>query len=59
MRQIKLMLGDNIESLKKLPENSIDSVVTDAPYGFLKKPVMNLSFYHLSNGYYKLKEMKN
>lgn len=33
MRQIKLMLGDNIESLKKLPENSIDSVVTDGPYG--------------------------
>jgi len=27
------MLGDNIESLKKLPENSIDSVVTDPPYG--------------------------
>jgi site-specific DNA-methyltransferase (adenine-specific) len=29
----KLMLGDNIESLKKLPANSIDSVVTDPPYG--------------------------
>jgi site-specific DNA-methyltransferase (adenine-specific) len=29
----KLMLGDNIESLKKLPANSIDSVVTDGPYG--------------------------
>jgi len=27
------MLGDNIESLKKLPDNSIDSVVTDGPYG--------------------------
>ena len=27
------MLGDNIESLKKLPENSIDSIVTDPPYG--------------------------
>lgn len=33
MKQIKLMLGDNIESLKKLPDNSIDSVVTDPPYG--------------------------
>lgn len=31
----KLMLGDNIESLKKLPANSIDSVVTDPPYGLL------------------------
>jgi DNA modification methylase len=29
----KLMQGDNIESLKKLPDNSIDSVVTDPPYG--------------------------
>ena len=28
-----LMLGDNIESLKKLEANSIDSVVTDPPYG--------------------------
>jgi DNA modification methylase len=26
-------LGDNIESLRKLPDNSIDSVVTDPPYG--------------------------
>lgn len=33
MKQIKLMLGDNIQSLKKLPENSIDSIVTDPPYG--------------------------
>lgn len=32
-KKTKLMLGDNIESLKKLPENSIDSVVTDPPYG--------------------------
>jgi DNA modification methylase len=30
---IKLMQGDNILSLKKLPDNSIDSVVTDPPYG--------------------------
>ena len=33
MKKEKLMLGDNIESLKKLPDNSIDSVVTDGPYG--------------------------
>ena len=33
MKQTKLMQGDNIESLKKLPDNSIDSVVTDPPYG--------------------------
>jgi site-specific DNA-methyltransferase (adenine-specific) len=33
MSKTKLMQGDNIESLKKLPDNSIDSVVTDGPYG--------------------------
>ena len=32
-QRFKLMLGDNIESLKKIPDNSIDSVVTDPPYG--------------------------
>ena len=30
---IKLLQGDNILSLKKLPDNSIDSIVTDPPYG--------------------------
>ena len=33
MKQIKLYQGDNILSLKKLPDNSIDSIVTDPPYG--------------------------
>lgn len=33
MKDYKLMLGDNIESLKKLPDNSIDSIVSDPPYG--------------------------
>ena len=33
MKKVKLMLGDNIESLKKLPENSVDSIVSDTPYG--------------------------
>ena len=32
-KNVKLMLGDNMESLKKLEDNSIDSVVTDGPYG--------------------------
>jgi len=27
------MLGDNIKSLKQLPDNSVDSIVTDPPYG--------------------------
>ncbi|MFY8170845.1 MAG: DNA-methyltransferase [Candidatus Fonsibacter sp.] len=29
----KLMLGDNMLNLKKLPDNSIDSIVSDPPYG--------------------------
>lgn len=32
-KKYKLMLGDNMESLKKLPDNSVDSVVSDPPYG--------------------------
>jgi site-specific DNA-methyltransferase (adenine-specific) len=33
MKQTKLMLGNNLDSLKKLPDNSVDSVVSDPPYG--------------------------
>lgn len=33
MKQIKLMQGDNMKSLDLLPDNSIDSIVTDPPYG--------------------------
>ncbi len=32
-KKVKLYQGDNMDSLKKLPDNSIDSVVTDPPYG--------------------------
>lgn len=30
---IDLRLGDNLELLKQMPDNSVDSVVTDPPYG--------------------------
>ena len=33
MEQYKLFQGDNMISLKKLPDNSIDSIVSDPPYG--------------------------
>lgn len=33
MKRIKLMKGDNMKSLKELPDNSIDSIVSDPPYG--------------------------
>lgn len=32
-KKYKLYQGDNMESIKKLPDNSIDSIVTDPPYG--------------------------
>ena len=31
--EIKLMLGDCLDRLKDLPDNSVDSIVTDPPYG--------------------------
>ena len=35
--QYKLIQGNSLEELKKLEENSIDSIVTDPPYelGFM------------------------
>jgi site-specific DNA-methyltransferase (adenine-specific) len=33
MDNIRLMLGDCLERLRELPDNSVDSVVTDPPYG--------------------------
>ena len=37
--RIKLILGDCLEKMKKLEENSVDSIVTDPPYelGFMGK----------------------
>jgi site-specific DNA-methyltransferase (adenine-specific) len=29
----KLLKGDNMKTLKQIPDNSIDSIVTDPPYG--------------------------
>ena len=39
MAEYKLLLGDCLEKLKELPDNSVDSVVTDPPYelGFMGK----------------------
>ena len=38
--EYKLYNGDCFEKLKELPDNSIDSIVTDPPYGLSKDPVM-------------------
>jgi site-specific DNA-methyltransferase (adenine-specific) len=39
MREVNLLLGDCRDRLKELPDNSIDSIVTDPPYelGFMGK----------------------
>lgn len=34
----KLLIGDCLEKLNELPDNSIDSVVTDPPYGLSREP---------------------
>jgi DNA modification methylase len=38
MDLMKLLQGNNIELLKQLPDNSVDAVVTDPPYGLGKEP---------------------
>lgn len=34
----QLFLGDNLETLRQLPDNSVDAIVTDPPYGLGKEP---------------------
>lgn len=34
----KLLLGNNLELLRELPDNSVDAIVTDPPYGLGKEP---------------------
>lgn len=40
MPTFSLHLGDCLETLKTLPDNSVDSVVCDPPYGLSKEPDM-------------------
>jgi site-specific DNA-methyltransferase (adenine-specific) len=52
----QLILGNNIEKLKELADNSIDSVVTDAPYGLGKEQDMNIILKDwLEKGYSEIK----
>jgi len=34
----KIILSENIEAIKKMPDNSIDAIITDSPYGLGKEP---------------------
>ncbi|NBO23495.1 site-specific DNA-methyltransferase, partial [bacterium] len=38
MEKLKVFNGDNIELLKKYPDNYFDAIVTDPPYGLGKEP---------------------
>lgn len=39
-RTVRLFNGDSVEVLRQLPDNSVDSVVCDPPYGLSKEPDM-------------------
>lgn len=36
--KVRILTGNNLELIKSLPDNSIDAVVTDPPYGLGKEP---------------------
>jgi DNA modification methylase len=38
MSEVKLLLGDCLDKLKELEDNSVDSIVTDPPYGLSAAP---------------------
>lgn len=40
MPEYKIHVGDCLDVLKTLPDNSVDSIVTDPPYGLSKEPDM-------------------
>jgi DNA modification methylase len=53
---MKILHGNNIELLKSIPDNSIDAVVTDPPYGLGKEP--NAEFLMqdwIAKGYHEVK----
>ena len=52
----KVYLGNNIEVLKTFPDNSIDSVVTDPPYGLGKEPnAIEVLQSWITTGYHEVK----
>jgi site-specific DNA-methyltransferase (adenine-specific) len=56
MKEQIVINGDNVELLKKYPDNYFDSVVTDPPYGLGKEPNANdMLKAWLDNGYLEVK----
>ena len=38
MEKYEILIGDATETLRTLPDQSVDSIVTDPPYGLSKAP---------------------
>jgi len=56
MSDITIECGNNIELLKKYPDNYFDSVVTDCPYGLGKEPnALKLLQDWIDQGYHEIK----
>ena len=56
MERNKVYVGNNIDILKTFPDNSIDSVVTDPPYGLGKEPnAVELLKDWITVGYHEVK----
>jgi site-specific DNA-methyltransferase (adenine-specific) len=56
MKINNVYVGDNIEVLKTFPDNSIDSVVTDPPYGLGKEPnAIEVLQSWITTGYHEVK----
>ena len=52
----KVYVGNNIDILKTFPDNSIDSVVTDPPYGLGKEPnAIEVLQSWITKGYHEIK----
>ena len=56
MKINNVYVGNNIEVLKTFPDNSIDSVVTDPPYGLGKEPnAIEVLQSWITTGYHEVK----
>lgn len=55
MKLNTIHMSDNIEFIKTLPDNSIDAIITDSPYGLGKKQnLAKLLAAWLTTGYYEI-----
>lgn len=56
MTEQKIICGDNIEVLKGMADNSVDSICTDAPYGLGEEPdPMEVMKDWIEKGYHEIK----